>query len=197
MNGFNYELHLHTSEVSPCARVPAKEIPRLYLDKGYDVIVVTDHYAHYIFENRKHQKWEDAIDAYLRGYYIAANEGLKCGIRVLMGMEINFAGSPEDYLVYGIDEGFLKNNPHLYRKNIKSFYKIARKHNLFVAQAHPCRNYIKKVAIGHIDGLEVLNGSDSRENNEKAMKLAVDNNLIKIAAQIFIILRIWQDPVLL
>jgi len=185
MDGFKYEMHLHTSEVSPCARVSAREIPKLYLDKGYDVIVVTDHFAPYFFENRKYQKWEDAVDAYLRGYYIAANEGLKCGIRVLLGMEITFSGSPEDYLVYGIDESFLKKYPHLYRKNIKSFRKIARKHNLFVVQAHPCRHYIKKVAIGYIDGLEAINGRDNLESNEKAGKLADEHKLIKIAGSDF------------
>lgn len=37
------ELHMHTSEVSSCGKVPAAEMVRLYKEMGYDAITVTDH----------------------------------------------------------------------------------------------------------------------------------------------------------
>ena len=37
------DLHVHTSEVSGCGKVPAAEMVRLYHEAGYDAIVITDH----------------------------------------------------------------------------------------------------------------------------------------------------------
>ena len=39
------ELHLHTSESSPCGRVPAKKGMTMYREAGYDGVVVTDHFS--------------------------------------------------------------------------------------------------------------------------------------------------------
>jgi predicted metal-dependent phosphoesterase TrpH len=122
----------------------------------------------------------------MNGYYMMANEGLKCGVRVLLGMEITFLEGPEDYLVYGIDEEFLKENPELYKKNIKSFSKIAKKNSLFVAQAHPFREYIKNISVKYIDGIEVYNGTKKHNShNDKALAFAENNKMIKIAGSDF------------
>lgn len=42
---YKYELHCHTGCVSRCGRVEPEEIVKLYIEKGYDGIVVTDHYS--------------------------------------------------------------------------------------------------------------------------------------------------------
>ena len=39
---FKYELHCHTGCVSRCGRVEPEEIVKLYIENGYDGIVVTD-----------------------------------------------------------------------------------------------------------------------------------------------------------
>ena len=41
---YTYEVHLHTNESSRCGRSPAREYIPFYMDKGYDGIVVTDHF---------------------------------------------------------------------------------------------------------------------------------------------------------
>lgn len=186
MSGYKYELHLHTSEVSACARVSAREIPALYADRGYDVIVVTDHYREGFFDPKRYKNWDDAIDAYVRGYYILGNEAIKHGIRVLLGMELTIKGGLDDFLIYGIDEKFLRKHPKLFKKNIKSIYKIAEKNNLFVAQAHPFRKYTKRVVEKYIHGIEVVNGSHMHNsNNNMASRYADEHNLVKIGGSDF------------
>lgn len=186
MDGYKYEMHLHTSEVSSCARVSARDIPKLYQSKGYDVLVVTDHYRKGFFESRKYRSWDDAVSDFTRGYYKVANEGVKCGIRVLLGMEITFNRGLEDYLIYGINEEFLRKHPKLYKKNIKHIYKLAEKNNLFVAQAHPFREYIKHVETKYIHGFEVYNGSKTHNShNDEALSYAEEHNLIQIGGSDF------------
>lgn len=38
------EMHVHTSEGSPCARVEAKNIVKAYSEAGYDAVIITNHY---------------------------------------------------------------------------------------------------------------------------------------------------------
>ena len=63
---YKYELHCHTGCVSRCGRVESEEIVKLYIEKGYDGIVVTDHYSPMTFE----PNWcpQRQIDFYLSGY---------------------------------------------------------------------------------------------------------------------------------
>ena len=42
---YKYELHCHTSDVSLCAFSTAKEAVEFYKNRGYDGIVITDHYS--------------------------------------------------------------------------------------------------------------------------------------------------------
>ena len=44
MNLYYYDLHVHTSNISPCGHVDAEEVARLYAQAGYTGIVVTNHY---------------------------------------------------------------------------------------------------------------------------------------------------------
>jgi len=48
---YKYDTHVHTKEVSPCGKVPAIEVVKLYKDAGYHGIVITDHYCDSFFES--------------------------------------------------------------------------------------------------------------------------------------------------
>lgn len=186
MEGFKYEVHLHTQETSSCAKVSAKEIPHLYKEAGYDAIVVTDHYSPSFFEPRRAIDWERCVKQYLEGYYIAANEGMKLDMPVLLGMEITFEESYNDYLVYGFDERFLYNHPRLYKKSLKEFRKMADKYGLFVAQAHPFRPYMKEVKSKFLDGMEVYNGNPRHDSrNEMAQAYAQKHKLRPLSGSDF------------
>ena len=38
------DTHVHTSQVSPCGKVPAEEMIELYKEAGYGGVIITDHY---------------------------------------------------------------------------------------------------------------------------------------------------------
>ena len=40
---YKYELHCHTGAVSRCGRVEPEKIVEMYVEAGYNGIVVTDH----------------------------------------------------------------------------------------------------------------------------------------------------------
>lgn len=186
MEGFKYETHLHTKETSGCAKVSAFEIPQLYKDAGYDAIVVTDHYSPNFFEPRRDIDWDRCVRQYLEGYFIAAREGVKIGLPVLLGMEITFEESHNDYLVYGFDERFLYHHPRLYKKKLKDFRKIADKYGLFVAQAHPFRPHMQEVKPKFLDGMEIFNGNPRHNShNDLAEEHARKHKLIPLSGSDF------------
>ena len=78
---FKYDLHIHTSECDKVAKVSGADIVKLYIDKGYDGVVITDHYFSIFFDWFKDElnlnDKKNIIDRYLRGYYSAKNEAEK------------------------------------------------------------------------------------------------------------------------
>jgi hypothetical protein len=52
------------------------------------------------------------------------------GLQVILGMELRFFGNADDYLVFGIDESFLKAMPYLFMKDLKYFTEL---HNSMIS----------------------------------------------------------------
>lgn len=176
------DTHVHTSEVSRCGRVPAVEMVRYYKDAGYQGIIITDHYYDGYFESLGDQPWEAKVEEFLSGYKAALEEGKRIGLNVMLGIELRFHDSIEDYLVYGLDEDFLIQNPELYRHNLESFKKLADKHNLLIFQAHPFRPGMKVAIPCLLHGVEVFNGNPRHDShNDLAYEFAVQNGLLMIA----------------
>ncbi len=183
---FRYEMHLHTRETSPCGKVKGKEIVRLYKEKGYDGIVVTDHYNLMFFGSFSKMKWSDKVDMYLKGYRNALNEGRKLGMSVLLGMEIRLRFNFNEYLVYGFDEEFLFNNPKLYHMSLRKLSALVKKHNFVIYQAHPYRIGMTRCKREYIDGIEVYNGNPRHNSrNDKAKEYAKVHNLKTISGSDF------------
>ena len=123
MQKYIYDVHVHTSEVSKCAHVDAKTVVGTYLENGYSGIVITDHLYASFFEALGDLGWEAKVDSYLQGYRTAKVEGEALGLHVLLGAELRFPGSSNDYLLYGFDEDFLYTHPRLYEGTLALFRK--------------------------------------------------------------------------
>lgn len=189
---YKFDPHIHTSETSSCAFIEAKSIVKQYHEKGFDGIVITDHYFKEYFDSFGDLDWNDKINAFLKGYRLAKTEGNKINFKVFLGMELRFNGCQNDFLIYGINEKFLFEHPQLYELSIKDFKSLTLDKNILIYQAHPCRydfrmnisNFPEKPE--HLYGMEVLNGNSVHDSsNAKAFDFATKNNLRMIAGSDF------------
>lgn len=168
------DLHVHTSEVSSCGRVPAAEMVRLYCEAGYDAIVITDHL---IAGKNAEMPMDERVRWYLSGYHAAKAEGDKRGLTVLLGAELRFDCGYEDYLLYGLTEADIAPIMHDLDDGILpgDFYRRLRKENRMVLiQAHPFRPDLHQAPLDELDGIEVYNGHPEHDShNDLAMARAL------------------------
>lgn len=172
------ETHAHTSEVSECSELPARELVRLHKEAGYDAVVITDHYLHGATSSDKQRR------RFMRGYELAKEAGDELGIVVLPGMELRFNdGGWDDFLVYLPDPFLYLELKGLTSMRPASFHRLAKDHGLLVYQAHPYRSYLNGPAPADtLDGIEVHNGNpDQRNNNHKALEFAQAHGLREIS----------------
>lgn len=183
-----FELHTHTKENDICVNMTADEIVKAYKGAGYDGIVITNHFFDLSLEWYKDELagcgHDGIIDYYLKGYKTAKATGDDIGMTVLMGLELRFDGTINDYLVYGVEQDFLYNSPLLNTLNLDSFLKILPA-DAIVYQAHPFRNDMSVTDPKKLYGIEVYNGGTNRDRNEMAEVWAEKFKLKKISGSDF------------
>ncbi len=179
-----FELHTHTRENDIVVTKDAPEIVKMYHGKGYEGMVITNHYFDLSLEwykdalqNASHKK---IVDHYLTGYRSAKMAGDALNMVILLGLELRFDNTLNDYLVYGIDEDFLYNSPLLNTLTLDGFLKI-KPENALVYQAHPFRNGMTVTKPEKLFGIEVYNGGTQKDRNDFADIWANMHNLKKIS----------------
>ena len=186
MNLYKYDIHVHTSETSPCGNVSAKELVQLYKNKDYNGIVITDHYYNSYFESLGDISWNDKVGNFLIGYNNALAEGKNIGLNVFLGMEIRFMENSNDYLVFGIDAEFLKENKELYSLNLSQFRELTKNKDILIYQAHPFRPDLIPADPLLLDGVEIFNGNRRHNSsNHKALEYARENSLKMLSGSDF------------
>ncbi len=186
MTIYKYDLHIHTSEVSGCGKIKSKDIVKMYKDIGYDGLVITDHYYEGFFENIKDSSWNKKAEDFLIGYRTAHEEAQKLNLKIFLGMELRFSGSENDYLVYGIDENFLLNNPELYKLSLEKFKELIKDKEIVIYQAHPFRTNCFSVDPQLLNGVEVYNGNQRANSyNNQSYESAKKNNLLMVSGSDF------------
>lgn len=188
---FLFETHYHTPNTSYCGHIGPKDALPKYRELGYRGVVVTDHYYKDWFEDKGNLSWKQKIDLWLAGYRAAAALAERNGLTVILGMELRFTDSWNDYLVYGIDEDFLTRNPELYHMTPAEFRRFSDENGLFFAQAHPFRSNCSPQDPACLHGVEIFNGNlrhDSR--NEEAEAFARDHQLLALSGSDF---HEWED----
>lgn len=183
---YKFDTHVHTSETSSCAVVEAEDAVKLYIEAGYSGFCITDHYYNWFFNTRPEDSWADNIARYLKGYHNAKQYGDSHGFTVLLGLEIRFSDSPNDYLIYGVTEEFLAQYPKLYDYSKEDFKHLAYEHGILIFQAHPFRVNITRENPLYLDGVEVYNGNPRHNsNNHLALEFADNNGLLHSAGSDF------------
>jgi len=185
---FKYETHMHTYEGSGCGRNTGAEQARAYKKRGYQGIIITDHFINGYSRcpKRKKLSWSEKMEYVVAGYKSAKAKGDQIGLDVFLGWEFTIRGS--DFLTYGLGWDFLMANPDLHLLDVPEYSALVRENGGFLAQAHPYRraDYIEHqfpVAPQYLDAVEVFNSSDDRyfshnsDSNGKSLQFAKDNNL--------------------
>ncbi len=169
---YKYELHCHTNMVSQCGRVAPKDIVALYKAKGYSGIVVTEHYSPLTFGLNSYYKPQRLVDFYLSSYYEMKRYETE-DFTVLFGMELRHYATGADYLIYGVEPEWLKQQGNLMALWEKQVYRLMHAQGYLVYQAHPFRPYILRCNPKYIDGIEVYNGKCDEKTNFKALQWAL------------------------
>ena len=166
-----YEIHSHTKETSQCAAINAKELVEKYKELGYSGIVITNHYSDMTFSLKEMFNKKARIEHYLAGYREAKKYETE-DFSVLLGVELRFFLNGNDYLIYGVSEELIEKTPFLLPMYLKKASRFFRNNGCIVIQAHPFRPYIYRANAKYLDGVEILNGKSSKEENDKALKWA-------------------------
>jgi hypothetical protein len=146
----------------------ARDLVTKYKALGYGGFVTADHMKAEDLRWFAPLPWRKKAERWLRGYR-SAKAAAGDSFTVLLGMEIRFLDSKNDYLLFGIDEDFVLDNPNLHRyPNLKFFRPLAEKYDVLIVQAHPFRVGMTISDRKLLDGAEVLNGGPDHENNNEA-----------------------------
>lgn len=176
------DLHVHSSEISPCGKLTAKETVELYAKAGYSAIVLTNHFNRDIVAHLERHGQPDFDKAYHDGYELAKAAGDACGVTVLCGYELRFDGTSNDYLVFGLPREMAADWDNLFKMGAGAFGRLAREKGVLFYQAHPFRNNMKVVDPRCLFGMEVVNGNPRHDSrNEIADQWARRFGLHRIA----------------
>lgn len=152
---FKTDLHVHTKPVSRCAEIDVETTVAYYKERGFDGIVLTNHFSRIAFpEGKSREEW---VEYYLSDYRHAKALGDKCGLSVILGMEIRFPENANDYLVYGIDETDIPLAYDMIDGSYEQFYREFKNEKNVIVQAHPFRCGMVLQNLEILDGIEVYN----------------------------------------
>ncbi len=145
---FKTELHAHVNPVSRCSDIAPEELADIYKAKGYDAVVVTNHFI----------KGFTTPEAFLESYEQSRLAGKRAGIEMLLGMEIRFVKEGEnDYLVYGLTEEDVFRAWDYLDGTLEDFYRGFKREDILIIQAHPFRSTSTPRGEDVLDGIEVFN----------------------------------------
>lgn len=171
---FTTELHAHTNPASFCGDFPANEVVDFYRAAGVNTLAITNHFNSELCIG----DLKENVKKYLDDYYLA-KESANNDINVILGIEIRFDGSYNDYLVFGISEDELEFYAELTPYGIENFYKNAKNTHNVIIQAHPFRNGVTLAPVDSIDGIEAYNmHPNHNQRNALSTKHAKNNDLL-------------------
>lgn len=174
---FKTEMHAHSAEVSNCGRVRSDALVRKYLVAGYTTLVLTNHLSIYTYKNQNFDRsadpWDDKIDFFIDGYKRVL-EAAAGRLNVLLGVELRSNKDDNDYLIYGVDEAFLRSMPKIMDTKVAVVADAVRAYGGIIYQAHPFRNHMKIIKPGIADGIEVYNGHTGQESRNDIADLWAD-----------------------
>ncbi len=158
---YKFELHAHSNPASGCSDLPPAELVERCKSAGASGLVLTNHAVWWMKETPK----EEWCARYLKDFQETKEAAQKLGLTALLGFEIHFMDSDNDYLVFGFGEDFIPTVYDWMDKTAKEFYETFRGEDVLMIQAHPERDKMMEMDRDCVDGYEVFNlhpGHNSR-----------------------------------
>lgn len=158
---YKFELHAHSNPASSCSDLSPTELVQRCKKAGATGLVLTNHAVWWMKEEPK-EAW---CAKYRKDYLDTKEAGKTQGPSVLLGFEIHFKDSENDYLVFGFDADFIPTVYDWMDKTAKEFYDAFHGEAMLMIQAHPNRNNMIEMGRDCVDGYEVFNlhpGHNSR-----------------------------------
>ncbi len=152
---YKYDLHVHTSPVSPCGDFSPAEVVDKYIALGYNGVVITNHFHPKLVD--KFENPTDFAEYFLKDYRDAKEYGGKKDFDVILGIEMRFPENDNDYLVYGVSEEDVYRTLDFVFTDYETFYKEFKNEKNLVIQAHPFRKNCVLQNTDILDGIEVFN----------------------------------------
>ena len=189
------ETHLHTAPFSPCAIEYPRDIARILKKAGFDAVIITNHYRKDIYEYWQ-ERGCDPVDKYLEAYHELVKYCKKVDIDAWLGIEVHLwrynvgdvCGPMHEVLLYGIDEQFLRDNPHIYDLTVEQLKELCDKSGVLAIQSHPYRATSRPIDPAYVHGYEVHNGNREQNPphiNALAYEAAEQNGLIMTSGSDF------------
>ena len=178
-----FDMHVHTANISHCALVDAEKVALIYKQAGYDGIVITNHYHREFIEymgGEYRRAAEKSVYEFKRAQGAAEKLNLKCffGMEICLDSDNKNDNYEIEYLIYGLTEDFLLDNPDIIKLTQRELYAICLSKGFSLYQAHPFRAYCRLADINYLDGIESLNTNKRHYgHNDIAKKYAEIKNL--------------------
>ena len=177
--GYLYETHLHTLEGSACARVAGADYIDFMKSRGFAGMIVTDHFFTGNCAVNRSLPWKEKVSLYMAGYRNALAASSGKDFDVMFGIEYNFRG--DEYLLYGLDEKWLLDNPDIESLSYEGVYERVHQGGGIMFQAHPYRErgYLADIRLNPsvTDGIEIYNAENDDNMNALAYEYAKKLNV--------------------
>ncbi len=170
------DLHLHTSAISTCCKISARDNILLAKQMGFDGAAVANHYTPYYFDDAT---YDDFIARYIAEWESCRQIGKEQNFRIFNAVEVSLAENLDLHLlIYGADAHFLKRYPRLCDKSQKELFEICQKNGCVLVQAHPFRNGVPLQNPAYLHGVEIsCHPNYGNSYVEPVKKFAQDNHL--------------------
>lgn len=146
------ELHAHTT-ASSCSQVTPEQMVEIYKELGYSAVCITNHFT---YEYKGLSK-EDFLERYMGDFERAEKRGKEIGIKAILGAEIRFENTENDYLIYGVNRKMLEEIYEFLPYGLQNFRKEYKMPDSLFIQAHPFRDDMEETDPALLDGIEVFN----------------------------------------